>query len=333
MRNRRVTLASRPQGMPSAENFALEELEVPELEAGQFLVEARFLSVDPYMRGRMNDAKSYAEPVGIGEVMVGESVGHVVQSRHDRYPEGSTVSGMFGWQELAVSDGVGVRKVDPNVAPISTALHVLGMPGLTAYFGLHDVCQASEGDTVVVSAAAGAVGSTVGQLAKHQGCRVVGVAGSDEKLDFLKELGFDASFNYRRTDDYFSALRECCPDGIDAYFDNVGGPLTDCVIAQLNQSARVAICGQISQYNLTEPELGPRLLWHLIVKRATIQGFLVLDYMQRFPEALGHLSKLYADGSLKFRERVTDGIENAPQAFIELLQGANIGKQLVRLGS
>lgn len=332
MTNRRIVLAARPEGAPAETDFRLEESPVPQPADGEFVVQAEYLSVDPYMRGRMNDRASYADPVQIGDVMVGESVGKIVQSRHERFQEGQYVSGMFGWQEYGVSDGEGVRRVDPSVAPVSTALHVLGMPGLTAYFGLHEVCKAVPGETVAVSGAAGAVGSVVGQLAKIHGCRVVGVAGSDEKVRHAtEETGYDAAFNYKTTDDYHAAFRDMCPDGIDVYFDNVGGPISDAVFPCLNVGARVGICGQISQYNATEVPQGPRLFWHLIVKRATVRGFLVFDFLPQYREALQLLTEWYSAGHLKCRERVTAGIENAPQAFIEMLNGANTGKQLVQL--
>lgn len=332
MANRRIVLAARPEGFPRASDFRLEEVPVPEAGDGEFVVQAEFLSVDPYMRGRMNDRASYADPVQLGDVMVGESVGRVVQSRHEKFQEGQYVSGMFGWQEYGVSNGEGLRRVDPELAPVSTALHVLGMPGLTAYFGLLDVCQLKEGETVAVSGAAGAVGSVVGQLAKIRGCRVVGVAGTDDKVKYAtQEAGYDAAFNYKTTDDYGKAFRERCPDGIDVYFDNVGGPISDAVYPLLNLKARVGICGQISMYNATEVPQGPRQTFHLIVKRAKVEGFLVSDFIPQFREALQEMSQWYAAGQLKCAERVTDGIENAPQAFIEMLQGANTGKQLVRI--
>jgi NADPH-dependent curcumin reductase CurA len=330
--NRQITLAARPHGFPQDSDFKLIEQPVPTPGEGELLVQVQYLSVDPYMRGRMNDTASYANPVGIGDVMVGECVGKVIQSRNSRFSEGSFVSGMFGWQEYAVSNGVGVRRLDPNLAPLSTALHVLGMPGLTAYFGLVDVCQAKENETIVISAAAGAVGSTAGQLSNQRGCRVVGIAGTDEKVKFVTdELGMDAAFNYKTTDNYHQALKELCPNGIDAYFDNVGGPITDAVFPLLNERARVGICGQIAIYNTEEPSLGPRLFWHLIVKRATVRGFLVMDYVARFREGLEVLGKSFSAGELKYRERITDGIERAPTAFIEMMQGANIGKQLVKV--
>ena len=330
--NRQVLLAARPRGFPQDSDFELVETELAEPAEGEFLAQSLFLSVDPYMRGRMNDAASYAEPVGIGELMVGQVVARVVKSNHPKFSEGSIVAGMFGWQEYTISDGVGVRRLDEDVAPVSTALNVLGMPGLTAYFGLFDICDLKDGETVVVSGAAGAVGSTVGQLARIKGCRVIGTAGSDEKIDFItNELGFDAGFNYKREEEPGKRLRELCPDGVDVYFDNVGGPITDAVFGFLNVNARVGICGQISQYNATEAPQGPRLLWHLIIKRAMVKGFLVMDFADRFREALPELTEWVVGGQLKYRERITNGLENAPQAFFEMMQGANIGKQLVRV--
>ena len=330
--NRRIVLAARPEGPPRDSDFRLEEIPVSGPGDGEFLVQAEYLSVDPYMRGRMNDRPSYADPVGLGDVMVGESVGRVVASRHEKFPEGWQVCGRFGWQEFATSNGDGIRRIDPERAPISAALHMLGMPGLTAYFGLLEVCQAKAGETVAISAAAGAVGSVVGQLAAIHGCRVIGVAGSDEKVDYVtRELGYDAAFNYRAADNYWAAFKEMAPEGIDVYFDNVGGPVSDAVFPRLNVGARVGICGQISQYNAVEAPQGPRLFWHLIVKRVTVRGFLVFDFKAQHRQALQQLYNWYADGRLKCRERITDGIENAPGAFMEMLQGANIGKQLVRL--
>lgn len=332
MTNRRIVLARRPHGFPQLSDFRLEETPVPEAAEGQLVVRAEYLSVDPYMRGRMNDAASYADPVQLGDVMVGESVGRVIESKHEQYAEGQYVAGQFGWQVFAVSNGKGLRRIDPDVAPISTALHVLGMPGLTAYFGLHEVCMLQKRDSVAVSGAAGAVGSIVGQLVKLHGARAVGVAGSDAKVRYaVEELGYDDAFNYKSTDDYVGAFRQMCPDGIDVYFDNVGGPISDAVFPLLNLHARVGICGQISQYNAVEQPTGPRLFGHLIVKRASVTGFLVLDFAAQFRDALQHLTEWYAAGQLTCRERVTDGIDNAPTAFIEMLQGANTGKQLVRL--
>jgi len=296
------------------------------------LIRIIYLSLDPYVRGRMNQAKSYAPSLEIGAVMVGGTVGKVVQSNHSGFVKGDIVEGMLGWQEYAISDGRGLRKIDPQVAPISTALGVLGMPGLTAYFGLLEVANPKPGETIVISGAAGAVGSVAGQIAKIKGCRVVGIAGSDAKINYLVgELGFDAAFNYRSVENYYEVLNEICPDGIDAYFDNVGGTITDAAFRLLKPKARVAICGQISQYNLEEPEMGPRLLLHLLVKQARAEGFLVFQFAERYPEALRQLTQWLKEGKLKYREDIVDGIGNAPSAFIAMLQGRNMGKQLVKL--
>ncbi len=330
--NRQFLLAARPVGLPKESDFNLVESPVPLPGANQFLVKAHYLSVDPYMRGRMRDAKSYAKPVGIGEVMTGGVVGEVIESNHPDYKAGDFAAGQFGWQEYAITDGAGVRKVDPNLAPISTSLGILGMPGLTAYFGLLDVCDPKPGETVLVSGAAGAVGTLVGQIAKIKGCRAVGIAGTDDKVSYLiDELGFDAAFNYKTVTDYFAKLSELCPNGIDSYFDNVGGEITDAAIRLLNVHARVAICGQISQYNLEQPEMGPRFLNLLIVSRSKVQGLLVSDYWSRFGEGLREMAGWLNEGKLKYHENIVDGFENMPKAFIGMLQGDNTGKQLVRV--
>ena len=249
-----------------------------------------------------------------------------------RFPKESLLLACSAGRNMAVATDRECGKIDPKFAPISTALHVLGMPGLTAYFGLHDICHVQPGESVVVSGAAGAVGSVAGQLAKLQDCHVVGIAGSDEKIEYLAtELGYDAGINYKSTADIRAALKEHCPDGIDVYFDNVGGPITDAVFPLLNLAARVGICGQISLYNATEAPQGPRLFTHLIIKRATVRGFLVLDFVKRFQEVQAKLARWHQEGKLTCRERITGGIENAPSAFLEMMQGANIGKQLVRL--
>ena len=330
--NRQITLAARPKGFPKESDFQLVSSPIGTPREGECLVRVIYLSVDPYMRGRLRDVKSYAPPVEVGQVMVGRVVGRVLESRHEGYGEGDVVFGDLGWQEYAVAKGQALVRIDPQAAAISTALGVLGGPGLTAYFGLLDICHPQPGETVVVSAAAGAVGSTVGQIAKIEGCRIVGIAGSDEKVQYVtQDLGFDAAFNYKVVDDYSAVLQELCPTGIDVYFDNVGGAITDAVIPLLNVKARVAICGQISQYNLETPQMGPRLFWHLIVKRAKVEGFLVPDYAARREEGLGKLSEWVRSGKIKYRERIAEGIENAPRAFMEMLSGRNIGKQLVRV--
>jgi NADPH-dependent curcumin reductase CurA len=330
--NRQISLAARPVGLPKVSDFQLVYAPLHLPAAGEVLVRSVYLSLDPYMRGRMSDAASYARPVAIGEVMAGGAVAFVVKSEDPKLRAGDVVEGMLGWQEYAVVLGRELRRIDPGVAPISTALGVLGVPGLTAYFGLLDLCDPQPGETVVVSGAAGAVGMLAGQIAKIEGCRVVGVAGSDAKTAWLlDELGFDAAFNYKTDGDFDAKLGELCPDGIDVYFDNVGGAITDAALRRINTGARIAVCGQISQYNLEQPEMGPRWLDQLIVKQAKVQGFLVSAYAERFPEGLEQLARWLKQGKLKYREEVAQGIEAAPQAFIGMLQGKNQGKQLVQL--
>jgi NADPH-dependent curcumin reductase CurA len=330
--NRQITLAARPMGYPKVSDFQLVYSPMPSPAAGEVLVRSVYLSLDPYMRARMNDAASYAPPVAIGGVMTGGAVAFVVESEHPQFRPGDAVEGLLGWQEYAVAPGSQLRKIDRKIAPISTALGVLGMPGLTAFFGLLDICDPQRGETVAVSAAAGAVGMLVGQIAKIQGCRVVGVAGSDAKISWLlDELGFDVAFNYRTAADFHAEIEQFCPDGIDVYFDNVGGAVTDAVVRRINAGARICVCGQSSQYNLEQPEVGPRWLGQLIVKQAKVQGFLVSAYAARYGEGLEQLARWLKEGKLKYREDVAQGIEAAPQAFIGMLQGKNQGKQLVQL--
>ena len=332
MKNRQIILAARPEGLPKESDFRLIETETPRPDEGQFLVRTEFLSVDPYMRGRISEIKSYAEPVAIGEVMVGGTVGTVLESKHRGYSPGDVVVGYWGWQEYAISDGKEIQRFDSSLAPMSTALGVLGMPGLTAYFGLLDIGQPKPGETVFVSGAAGAVGSMAGQIAKIKGCRVAGSTGSQAKVEhLLTDLGLDAAFNYKDVTDYAAQLQAVCPQGIDVYFDNVGGPLTDAVFTQINPHARIVVCGQIDQYNATHPSRGPRLLWQLIVKRARAEGFLVFDFIHRYREAQEQIAEWLRQGKVKYRETIVDGLENAPKAFIGLFRGENLGKQLVRV--
>jgi len=331
MNNRAFVFAVRPQGMPDESTFRIVESPIPELKEGELLLRALYLSVDPYMRGRLSRARSYAPPVEIGQVMVGGVVARVVESENAAYAAGDIVVAYTGWQEYAVSDGKGLRKVDPSI-PVTAALGILGITGLTAYFGLLDICNPKPGETVVVSGAAGAVGSIVGQIAKLKGCRTVGIAGGDDKVEWIKrECGFDAAFNYKTTSDYGAALTELCPQGIDVYFDNVGGPITEAVLPRINTGARISICGQISQYNNAKPEMGPRLLSMLVVARAKMQGFLVSDYASRFGPALEELKGWYQSGQIRNREDIVEGFENLPKAFIGLLKGENIGKRLVKV--
>jgi len=329
--NRRVTLAARPEGHPRESDFALVEEPVPDPGPGEVLVRGLWLSLDPYMRGRMSEGRSYAKPTELGEVMTGQVVGEVVASEDRRFAPGDHVVGQLGWQEYALARGGALRKVDARIAPPPVWLHVLGTTGLTAYFGLVDVARPKPGDTVVVSGAAGAVGQVAGQLAKAMGCRAVGIAGGPEKVrDLTEEYGYDAGIDYKG-DDVNAALKAACPQGVDVYFDNVGGALSETVFRRLATGARIAVCGQISQYNLTEPELAPRNLGFLIVFRARMEGFLVSDYAHRFEEGIRRLGALLADGRIRYREDVTEGIEHAPAAFIGMLRGANRGKTLVKL--
>ena len=318
--------------MPKESDLRMVEAPVPAVREGEVLLRALYLSVDPYMRGRMNAAKSYAPSVEIGELMVGGGVARVVESKNPGYEVGDVVNLQMGWQEYAVSTGEGLRKIDPHLAPVSTALGVLGMPGLTAYFGLLEVCGVNAGETVVVSAAAGAVGSVVGQIAKIKGCSAVGIAGGPEKARYVtEECGFDAALDYKATTDYQAAIKELCPGGLDVYFDNVGGPITDAVLANLNARARIAICGQIAHANDTQPSTGPRMWRQILVARAKVQGFLVFDYAARYASALEQLGQWVRSGQIKYHEDIVEGFENMPRALIGLFRGENLGKRLVKV--
>lgn len=329
--NRQIVLRARPVGMPREEDFLLRESPVPAVRGGQVLVRTHFTSVDPYLRGIMREGPSYIGSVAPGDVIPAGSVGEVVDSQHPDFQAGMFAAGMWGWQEFGLSDGQSLHRVDPALAPVSTALGVLGMPGLTAYFGMLDLGEPKPGETVLVSGAAGAVGSLAGQIARIHGCRVVGTAGTDEKVRHLiEDLGFDAAFNYRSETAPLDRLRALCPAGIDVYFDNTGGPLTDAALLHINSFARIVLCGQISQYNETAAPLGPRLLFQLIVKQARMQGFLVFQFQDRYREGIAQMAAWIRDGRLKYREDIVDGIENTPRAFIGLFTGENTGKRLVR---
>lgn len=332
--NRAWTLAARPHGVPKLSDFALTETAAPEPGPGQVLIATHYHSLDPYMRGRMNapGGASYTAPVAVGGVLEADAVGEVVASNSDRFAPGDYAMGKIGWQEYAALDARDVRKIDPAVAPISTSLGILGMPGLTAYHGLFEVARPVAGDTVVVTAAAGAVGAVVGQLAGHAGCRVIGVAGSARKVDYVVgELGFDAAVNYQ-SEDVPARLRELCPHGIDVYWDNVGGPVTDAAIDRIAVRGRAVICGQIAFYNATSPPQGPRNVPRmLLTRRARMEGFLVFQFADRHEQALARLGGWVKEGRLKYREDVVEGIENSPQAFIGLLAGANFGKLVVKV--
>ena len=331
--NRRYLLAKRPEGKPDRDTFDLVEADVPDPGPGEALVRTLYLSVDPYMRGRMDAGESYAEPWEVGDPLRAGVVGEVVESNGAGFEAGDVVTGNLEWADYATASGTELRRVDPDLGPISTALGVLGMPGRTAYFGTREVAQPKAGDTFVVTGAAGAVGSVAGQIAKRSGARVVGFAGSDEKVAFLEDdLGFDAGINYEETDDYRAALDEAAPDGVDSYFDNVGGPITDAVFSKLNVDARVAVCGQISLYNAEEMPTGPRKLGKLIETRTRVEGFLVGDFAPRFEQATRRLAGWVAEDEIRYRETVTEGLESAPDAFLGLFEGENIGKQLVKVG-
>ena len=332
--NKKIILASRPAGMPALDNFRIVEAEVPRPEEGEVLIRTLYLSVDPYMRGRMSDRKSYVPPFALGEAVTGGVVGEVVESRSDAYQTGDLVTGMLGWQlySVAPGDAASIRKVDPRRAPVTTALGVLGMPGLTAYFGLLDIGRPAPGETVVVSGAAGAVGTLVCQIAKLKGCRVVAVAGSDEKNKYLTgELGADAAVNYKTSVDLRRELKDACPRGVDVYFDNVGGRISDGVLSLINKGARVVICGQISLYNLEALDVGPRVQPYLLVNSALMQGFIITDYAARFAEGVGALARWLAEGKLKYAENIVEGFENTPRAFLGLFAGETLGKQLVKV--
>lgn len=332
LKNRQVLLAKRPQGMPDESTFQLIETEVPEPKDKEVLVRTLYLSVDPYMRGRMNAAKSYAPPFEVGKPLTGGVVGKVVQSNDPNFSEGDYVTARLDWADYSVVNGKRLQKIDPNLAPVTTALHVAGMPGLTAYFGLIDIGKPKAGETVVVSGAAGAVGSVAGQIAKLKGCRVVGIAGSDDKVAYLKhELGFDEVINYKTTANLRDALKAACPNGIDVYFDNVGGKITDAVVFLLNFHARFVLCGQIAHYNDTKIEMGPRFLPYFLTRSVLLKGFIVNDYADRFEEGYKTLTTWLKEGKLKYKETIVEGLEHAPDAFLGLFRGENIGKMLVKV--
>jgi NADPH-dependent curcumin reductase CurA len=329
--NHAFRLARRPVGLPSPDTWSYTEEPVPTPAEGQMLVRVLYVSVDPAMRGWMNDARSYLPPIGLGEVMRAVAVGRVVTSRHPGFRPGDHVSGAFGVQEYALSDGAGVRRVDLTLAPLPTHLNALGMVGMTAYWGLLDVGQPRAGETVVVSAAAGAVGQLVGQIARIHGCRVIGIAGGPEKCQHIVgQLGFDAAIDYR-AEDVAAALRRHCPDRIHVYFDNVGGEILDAALTRLARGARVVICGAVSQYNRTDGMRGPANYMALLVDRARMQGFLVFDYADRYPEAMADIAGWLRAGSLRSHEDIVDGLQSFPDALLRLFRGQNLGKLMIRV--
>ncbi len=330
MKTTQIVLASRPKGMPELDNFRMEETETPVLKNGEILLEGMYYSVDPYMRGRMNDAKSYAAPFQLDKPITGSVVAKVTQSTTDQFNKGDVVVGVLPWRKQFIATENEIRKIDTELAPASYYLGILGMTGLTAYFGLMDIGKPKKGETVVVSGAAGAVGIVVGQIAKIQGCRVVGIAGTDEKIELLKnDFGFDAGINYKTTTDMNKAIAEACPDGVDVYFDNVGGEISDAVINNINFHARIPLCGQISLYNASETPMGPRLQPMLLTRSVLLQGFIISNYQDQFPEGIKQLAQWIKADKLKFTETIEHGFENLPQAFMGLFDGDNTGKMVV----
>jgi len=327
-----IVLKSRPIGLPTSDNFETREVSVPELANGQVRLLPHTLSVDPYMRGRMNDGPSYVPPFQLGEPIMGGGVALVTESKASGYPVGSYVMGFLPWQQEIVIDATGLNSVDPAMAPLSYFIGILGMPGLTAYFGLKEIGKLQPGETIVISGAAGAVGIVAGQLAKIKGCRVVGITGDEKKKKYLlEELHFDGVINYKTSPNLDLELAALAPSGVDVYFDNVGGEISDAVLSQINKNARIIICGQISLYNATTQPMGPRIQSLLLKKSALMQGFIVSNYTPRFNEGLTELAKLVASGQLKYTQTTYHGFERLPEALIALFEGKNLGKLIVEL--
>ena len=331
--SREIHLRSRPHGLPTADNFALVSVEVPAPSGpDQVLVRNRFISVDPYMRGRMRDTRSYTAPFGLDEPLTGGAVGEVVGSTSDQFAEGDFVLHMFGWREYALAEPRQLTKVDPSLAPLQSFLGVLGMPGMTAYVGLLDIGKPQPGETVFVSGAAGAVGSEVCQIAKIQGCRVVGSTGSQVKARWLEEVaGVDVAINYKETSNLRRELKKACPDGIDVYFENVGGVHLEAALQYMNNFGRIAVCGMISMYNATSAQPGPANMALMIGRRLKMQGFIVSDHLERRDDFLRDVSGWMREGELKWEETILEGIESTPEAFIGLFHGENLGKMLVKV--
>jgi NADPH-dependent curcumin reductase CurA len=331
MINKRFKLAARPVGMAKRSDWTYEEVPVAEPQDGELLIKVQYISLDPAMRGWMNAGKSYIPPVEIGEIMRAGALGEVVASRHPKFQVGDHVSGTLGVQSYALSNGKGLSKVDPKVAPLPKYLNVLGMPGLTAYFGLLDIGQPKAGETVVISAASGAVGQVAGQIAKIKGCKAVGIAGGPEKCDYaVKEFGYDGCIDYKRGPIY-PGLAQYCPEGVDIYFDNVGGDILDAVLTRIRMKARIIICGAISQYNNTTPMQGPKNYMSLLVNRARMEGMVVFDWAARYGEAVQQMAQWMAEGRLKSREDIVQGIETFPETLLKLFNGENFGKLILQV--
>ncbi len=331
-KSKQILFAEAPEGMPDESTFALEEVDIPAPKSGEFIVRNIYMSVDPYMRGRMTTRKSYVPGFQLGKPLEGGAVGQVVESENDKFPEGSYVQSMLGWREMYLTNGEMVTPIDASVAPLSAFLGVLGMPGLTAYAGLNLICQPKEGETLFVSAASGAVGSVVCQLAKAKGVKVIGSAGSDDKIAWLKEeAGVDEAFNYKKTDNITETLGKLAPNGVDMYFDNVGSDHLDAALFHMNDFGRMALCGMIDQYNTTKPP-GIHNIIMAVPRRLHIKGFIVSDHFDQLGPFISEVGPMVKSGQLKYEETVLDGVENAPQAFLGLFSGANKGKMLVKLG-
>lgn len=332
MKNKQIRLASRPSGWVTADNFNVTEEAVPEVADGEVLVRNIFMSVDPYMRSRMNDAKSYLPPFQIGDVLQAGVVGQVLGSEFDGIAEGDYVMGMLGWENYSISDGRLLRKIPAGPIPLSYHLGIIGMPGMTAYVGLMKIAAAQPEDRVFVSAASGAVGSVVGQLARIHGCYVAGSAGSEDKVDSLTgEFGYDRAFNYKTSESLADSVKVACPEGVDVLFENVGGEIFEAVLWHMRDYGRIALCGMIAGYNIEEPQPGPRGMMLLVARRLTMRGFIVTDHPEACEEYVGKATGWLQEGKLRYRESIVEGVENAPQAFIDLLKGRNIGKQIVQL--
>lgn len=330
--SREIRLKSRPDGIPTQHNFEIAEVTLPETAENELLVKNLYMSVDPYMRGRMMDRKSYVPPFQIGQPLEGGSVGEVVESKNDKFEPGDIVLNMLGWREYFVSNGKGLTRINPGKGPVQAYLGTLGMPGMTAYFGLLEIGKPNKGETVFVSAASGAVGSIVSQIAKIKGCRVVGSAGSDEKVAWLKEVaGVDEAFNYKTVNNLFKTVGELCPNGIDVYYENVGGQHLEAALEHMNTYGRLVMCGMISQYNATRPPVGPSNLGHMISKQLKMEGFIVARFSNKMAQFQTDMGKWIAEGRIKWKETVLEGIDKAPEAFMGLFRGDNFGKMVVKL--
>lgn len=330
--NKTILLNNRPNGKPQESDFKFTTEAKPEVNSGEVLLKTKYVSVDPYMRGRMSDAESYVPPFQLNKPVESGIIAEVIESKNDSFSKGDFVSGMLDWKEYQTNDGKNLLKIDGDKAPLSAYLGILGMTGLTAYHGLTEIGKPKEGETIVVSGAAGAVGSTVGQIGKILGCRVIGIAGNDEKVDLLKsKYGFDAAINYKTTEDMTKAITDAAPDGVDIYYDNVGGTISDSVYANINRFGRIVVCGAISLYNNTSVPTGPRIEPTLIKKSVLMQGFIVNNFADKFPEGINKLSQWLKADKLNFSETVVEGFDNIPNAFLDLFEGKNKGKMIVKV--